>query len=212
MPSSPSTFRQAKNASAPGPAWQIAELFPDQGHLDESDYLFLTERTNRLVEFTDGRIEVLEMPTLEHQEIVLFLVNLLRAFVTPRNLGLAIMAPLRVKLRSGQFREPDVLFMLEKNRSRAGNRYWDGADLVMEVISEDDPDRDLQIKRREYAQAGISEYWICDPRSKTITVLKLEGNQYVTSSEAANAGELESSLLKGFKVDVANVFARTRGQ
>jgi Uma2 family endonuclease len=211
MPPSPSTFKEAANEpSATGPAWQIAELFPNQGDLHESDYLFLTERTNRLVEFSDGRIEVLESPTLEHQEIVLFLVNLLRAFVTPRKLGRAIMAPLRVKLRDGQFREPDVMFMLERNISRAGNRFWDGADLVMEVISEDNPDRDLQIKRREYAAAGISEYWICDPRNKTITVLKLEGDRYITHSEAAVSGPVQSSLFKGFTVDVAGVFTAAR--
>jgi Uma2 family endonuclease len=208
MPSGSSTFRKAtKEPSASGPAWEIAELFPNQGHLDEGDYLFLTERTNRLVEFTNGRIEVLEMPTLEHQEIVLFLVTVLRAFVTSRKLGRAIMAPLRVRLRDGQFREPDVLFMLEQNIARAGNRFWDGADLVMEVISEDDPDRDLQVKRREYAEAGISEYWICDPRSKSTSVLKLEGDHYITHSESTGGGQVQSALLPGFAVDTASVFA-----
>src|SRR6186713_1167167 len=97
------------------PAWEIAKLFPDQGDFSESDYLFITERTNRLAEYSDGTIEVLPMPTTEHQEIVLFLVNLLRSFVNPRNLGRALMAPLRVRLREGRFREPDVVFMLERN-------------------------------------------------------------------------------------------------
>src|SRR5580658_7731178 len=85
------------------PAWEIAELFPYQGGLSESDYLFVTRNTNRLAEFTDGRIEVLKMPTLEHQQIVFFLVAMLRSFAAAGNLGLAIMAPLRVKLRDGKF-------------------------------------------------------------------------------------------------------------
>jgi Uma2 family endonuclease len=103
------SIHSANNDAKAGPAWQIAELFPDQGHLSQSDYLFLTERTNRLVEFSDGQIEVLSMPTTGHQEIVLFLVTLLRQFITPRNLGRALMSPLRVQLRGGQFREPDVV-------------------------------------------------------------------------------------------------------
>lgn len=48
----------------------------------------------------------------------------------------------------------------------------------MEVISPDDPDRDLVTKRREYAQAGIPEYWIVDPRTETILVLHLAGASY----------------------------------
>ena len=45
--------------------------------------------------------------------------------------------------------------------------------LVVEVIGEDDPERDLVTKRLEYAQAGIPEYWIVDPRTDTIDVLRL---------------------------------------
>jgi Uma2 family endonuclease len=199
----------AENLAAE-PAWEIATLFPNQGDLSEGDYLFLTRNTNRLAEFTDGRIEVLKMPTLEHQQIVFFLVAMLRSFAAAGNLGLAIMAPLRVKLRDGKFREPDVMFMLQRNIARAGNEFWDGADLVMEVVSQDDPKRDLEIKRGDYAEAGIAEYWIVDPRSKTVTVLKLDGKQYVVHAEAKGNGVVQSALLAGFSVDAASVFAAGR--
>jgi Uma2 family endonuclease len=43
----------------------------------------------------------------------------------------------------------------------------------MEVVSPDDPGRDLETKRREYAQARIPEYWIIDPRTNEILVLTL---------------------------------------
>ncbi len=196
----------AENLAAE-PAWDIATLFPNQGDLGEGDYLSLTQHTNRLAEFTDGRIEVLKMPTVEHQKIVLYLIKLLESFVLSRGLGDAIMAPVRVRLRERKFREPDVMFMLQQNLARAGNEFWDGADLVMEVVSEDDPKRDLEVKRVDYAEAGIPEYWIVDPRSKTITVLRLEGKQYVTHAQVVNAGSLESALLPGLTVDVASVFA-----
>ena len=166
-----------------GPAWQIAKLFPDQGDWSESDYLLLTERSNRLAEFTDGRIEVLPMPTMVHQRIVRYLIGLLLSLVGNR--GEVLFAPLRVRLRSGKFREPDVLFMLAEHADRMNNEFWEGADLVMEIVNEDDPERDLQTKRLEYAEAGIPEYWIVDPRMKTVTVLKLEEGRYVTYSEGA---------------------------
>jgi Uma2 family endonuclease len=204
------TIRSNLSRQEPGPAWQIAQLFPDQGDLSESDYLFLTERTNRLAEFTDGQIEVLPMPTTAHQRIVRYLIGLLMAFAGDR--GEVLFAPLRVRLRAGKFREPDVVFMLSEHSDRIGDRFWDGADLVMEIVSEDDPERDLEIKRREYAEAGIPEYWIVDPRKKAITVLKLQNQQYVSHSEGMNTGDVQSALLSGFSIDVAAVLAAAQSR
>ena len=49
------------NMPQPGePPWDVALLYPLQGSWTEDDYLELG--TNRLVEFSDGGIEVLPMP------------------------------------------------------------------------------------------------------------------------------------------------------
>jgi hypothetical protein len=43
------------NANIPEePAWEIARLFPNQGDLSESDYLLVTQHTNRMAEFKNG--------------------------------------------------------------------------------------------------------------------------------------------------------------
>ncbi|HEY8596872.1 MAG TPA: hypothetical protein VIL85_00500, partial [Thermomicrobiales bacterium] len=51
----------------------LLELLPEQGHWGEEQYLWLTDGTGRLIEFTDGEIEVLPMPTDEHQTLSQFL-------------------------------------------------------------------------------------------------------------------------------------------
>jgi Uma2 family endonuclease len=190
-----------------GPAWDIARLFPDQGAWDEADYLALN--TNHLVEFSDGVVEVLPMPTMPHQLIVQYLSNLLLAFASARRLGRVLFAPLRVRLRENKYREPDIVFMLAEHASRMGRRYWDGADLVVEVVSDDpdDRERDLVVKRREYANAGIREYWIVDPRERRLTVLKLAGDGYAVHGEHAPGECASSALLAGFEVDVTALFA-----
>jgi hypothetical protein len=43
------------------PAWDIATLFPPQGSWTVDEYLDFTDDTNRLIEYTDGQIEVVEM-------------------------------------------------------------------------------------------------------------------------------------------------------
>ncbi|MDD9989067.1 MAG: Uma2 family endonuclease [Spirochaetaceae bacterium] len=77
---------------------------------------------------------------------------------------------------------------------------------MVEVVSPDDPDRDLVEKRADYAEAGISEYRIADPRDATITVLSLRGDTYVEHGSFARGSSAGSPLLEGFSVDVAAVF------
>src|SRR5437773_2718941 len=78
----------------------------------------------------------------------------------------------------------------------------DGADLVMEVVSEgsENRKRDLETKRLEFAAAGIAEYWIVDPQEQRITVLVLDGSIYRVHGEFAPGTQASSVLLPGFSV------------
>lgn len=210
-----SAVRRPNPASpAPGepePAWDIAQLFPPQGCWSEEDYLALD--TNRRVEFTDGIVEVLPVPTTLHHLILAFLYDAMRDYVRPRDLGLVLFAGIRVKIPGRSYREPDLVYMSKQNASRIANQFWTGADLAMEVVSEDDPDRDFVKKRHEYAAAGIPEYWIVDPASARIIVLALPagGGEYAVHGEFTPGQTATSALLPGFEVDVAKVFAVGRG-
>jgi Uma2 family endonuclease len=190
------------------PAWDLALLYPMQGAWSDLDYLGLTEGMNRLVEFTDGNVEVLPVPTSSHQRILLYLFAQLHAFVSPRRLGEVLCAALRVKIRDGKFREPDLVFMSEEHRGRIGEEYWDGADLVMEVVSKDAESRkrDLLQKPLDYAEGGIPEYWIVDPQEERITVLTLHGDAYEQHGQFARGESATSKLLGGFTVSVDEVF------
>ena len=193
----------------PRPTWDVAHLYPGEGEWEESDYLELTQSTNRLVELADGFLTVLPMPTTTHQLIVQFLLISLVNFNSRQRLGTAVSAPLRVRLWEKMFREPDLVFMLSEHGARIGEDFWDGADLVMEVVSGSAKDRrrDLVTKRREYALAGIDEYWIVDPQSKRITVLKRRGKLYVRHVEARQGQLASSVIMKGFAIQVNDVLA-----
>lgn len=187
------------------PTWDIAELFPAQGSWSEDEYLTLD--TNRLVEFSHGQLEILPMPTQSHQLLVIALFQLLRAFVAARKLGTALIAPMRMQLWPGKFREPDIMLMLAENDERRTDQYWLGADLVIEVVSPDDRRRDIVTKRQEYALGGIPEYWIVDPTDRQITVLVLERDSYTVHGAFAEGEQATSLLLEDFSVDVTTVFA-----
>jgi Uma2 family endonuclease len=192
------------------PAWDIARLYPVQGDWSEEDYLALALSENVLIEFTDGCIEVLPMPTIEHQLILRYLLDVLRAFVEPRNLGMVLFSPLPVRtLVKRKYREPDLIFNFTENHARQGRKYYTSADLVMEVVSDDrqSHERDYQKKRQDYAEAGIREYWIVDPQEQRITVLALQGAEYAEHGTFAPGERATSKLLVDFFVDIDSVFA-----
>jgi Uma2 family endonuclease len=181
------------------PTWDIARLFPCQGAWSETEYLALD--TNHLVEYSHGIVEVLTMPSDKHQSILGYLYTVFLAFAVKTG-GKVLFSPLCLRLWPGKIREPDMLFLASASDARRQSQVWTGADLVVEVVSPDDPARDLITKRQEYAQAGIAEYWIVDPRSDTVLVLHLQGTAYV-ERRYARGDVARSATFPALAVDVS---------
>lgn len=193
------------------PTWDIARLYPLQGHWTEQEYLALNT-SNWMIELSNGCLEFLPMPVPYHQRIVQFLYKFLEAWVLAHRLGEVLTAPCPVRMWPGEMREPD-LFFLRHGRLTDPRHSPDGADLAMEVVSpgEDARERDLTTKRQVYAQARIPEYWIVDPEQQFITVLTLVGTAYQVHGQFGLGSKATSVLLNGFEVDVAAVFAAAAG-
>lgn len=190
------------------PAWRMALLFPPQGSWTEQEYLAID--AGRQIEFDRGCVEVLDLPTKEHQRLVRFLFLLIESFASAHSLGEVFFAPIPVRLWDQKYREPDLVF-IQQGRGNAG-RYPDGADLVVEVLSESPSDRkrDLETKVDEYALAGIQEYWIVDPALSTVMFLFLVQSKYAVKS--FGVGELATSkVLSGISLDVTALFESARG-
>jgi Uma2 family endonuclease len=79
----------------------------------------------------------------------------------------------------------------------------------VEIVSEgkDARERDLITKRKEYAKAGVQEYWIVDPQLRQITILVLEGQTYREHGVFASGATAASVMLPGFSLSVDAVFA-----
>jgi Uma2 family endonuclease len=194
-------------------AWELATLYPPQGHWSEEAYLDLTDGTNRRIELVDGRLEFLPMPTELHQALVGFLYHASLAFVTKHDLGFVPFPPLRVRVPADRrYREPDVLFIRKENYHLRSNRIWNGADLLMEIVSGDlkDRKRDYEDKLQDYAATKVAEYWIIDPELHAATVHRLDGDHYAVHGEFRPGQQATSVLLPEFSVDVAALFAVER--
>jgi Uma2 family endonuclease len=183
----------------------LADILPRQGEWSEEEYLVLTDSSRRLIEYTDGFVEVIPMPTYEHQAILKFLFLAFFNYFETQG-GLVMFAALRLRIRPGKFREPDLLLFLSASDPRGQDRFWTGADLALEVVSKDKPERDLKEKRGDYAEGGVLEYWIVNPLNETITVLRLKDAAYEEAGVYKRGQAAVSVLRPGFSISVDGVF------
>jgi Uma2 family endonuclease len=209
MSSTPLFSSTNAHLSDPEYVWEIATMFPAQGAWSEEAYLDLTDGSSRRIEFTDGRLEFMPMPTEIHQELIEFLYRAFYSFVHQRNLGKVHLSGLRVRIRPNKVREPDVLFLHKNNFHMRHNRVWDGADIAIEVVSDDPSDRkrDYEEKLVDYAEGGINEYWIVDYERKLVLIHQLEEGNYVLHGTYTLGQQAASVLLDDFSIDVTALFA-----
>jgi Uma2 family endonuclease len=207
--------RPVNFADLAGISRQLSEdvglLTPRRSGYTVADYLSLDG--NYRVEYLDGCLQILPMPSGPHQDLIGELYTRVRAWARSSDPdGWTRMSPFRVMVTGTAYREPDVCFMLGRHAERRHNNYWDGADLVVEIISEGSRNHDEVTKRREYAVAGIPEYWLVDSDVRTVRVLTLPSaaaDTYTVHGEFGLGQTATSVLLAGFAVDVAELFAAT---
>ncbi len=182
----------------------LLKIFPRQGEWTEADYFHLPE-TNKIIELSEGRLIITPAPTTQHQQIISKLHLLIGNFVLLNNLGEAVTSPVDVRLWKGNIRQPDIIFMSNKNRKRITRRYFGVPDLVMEILSKGTAKVDKEEKFQEYERAGILEYWIVDPFKKGITVYALENGIYELFGKLGPGEIAKSKLLDGFEVSIDEI-------
>ena len=130
-------------------------------------------------EVVRGELFVTPAPSYWHQLIVARLAQLLTPYVLEHKLGMVFQARSIVR-RRGSETEPD-LYVSEI----APQRNWSDAPtplLVVEVHSHSTRRRDLNQKRAFYMEdAGVPEYWMVDRESRSIRIVRPNGDDAVAS-------------------------------
>ena len=159
-----------------------------------------------IYELINGIIMRRASPHAEHQNAVLNIAAVMRAFVLEKQLGKCYIAPLDVVFDDFDLIQPDVMF-ISKERLGIVSKFVDGApELVVEVLSQGSIKMDRNDKMKAYRQNGVAEYWIVDYQKKTIEVYVLINGDYDMVSFADETGEIESVLLQGLKINLSTIF------
>ena len=120
-------------------------------------------------------------------------------------------APLRV-------RQPDVLFLSAartgvRSASELSRRLRidEPPDLVIEVLSPSNTQRDIEERLADYRSIGVPECWLASFANRTIQVLRLTSDASITVATYRLGDVLRSEVIPGFELAVDDIFGPLLG-
>jgi Uma2 family endonuclease len=135
-----------------------------------ADYWRLPE--GEPVELIQGRLIMSPAPTFLHQTISLLLSQVLLKAAKESG-GRACAAPIDVVLSEHSIVQPDLIYVAKDRRNMIDDRVNGPPDLIVEILSLAHVRRDRVDKLNLYAEAGVPEYWIVDPKEQQFDFLLL---------------------------------------
>ena len=78
--------------------------------------------------------------------------------------------------------------------------------LVVEILSNSTEKYDRGVKFREYALAGVEEYWIVDADKNVLEQYVLGGSKFELVKAHLGAGQVQCRAIEGFVLDLSKVF------
>ena len=172
------------------------------------EFLALDE-TDGKWELDDGVLHIMPSGTRDHQFLIGELIwnfrNYLNGFdEPPAQFYHEITTILSRELQRAP--EPDLVIVLNERRNIVGrSRVEAPPDIAIEILSTD-RSRDMVRKRQIYAEAGVPEYWLIDPRNDTVTQLELRDGQYIERAALEADSALTTPLLPGLSIPLADIF------
>ena len=156
-----------------------------------------------------GRFYLMSGPTPLHQMVAQMVWRHLDDIALAAG-ATAFMAPLDVELADHSVVQPDVIYLSAGRREIARHRIVGAPDLLVEVLSPSSMGRDWRVKLMLYAESGIREYWIVDPKTRLIEFLVNEGGRFMIAMPAGV--QYRSQGLPEINLDVAELWRQVESR
>lgn len=192
----------------------LAQLDPN-GYYSYADYI--RWKFDQFVELLRGKILPMAAPSEYHQRISWELGGLFYPYLKGKPCR-AYAAPFDVRLfdrRKSAQADRDIYTVVQPDlcvvcdRTKIDARGCLGApDLVVEILSESNHAREMDLKYSLYEEAGVREYWIISPQDQTALVYILnEEGIFVGLKPVTNEGVLRSHIFPDLTINMATIFA-----
>ena len=159
-------------------------------------------------DIVDGVMTMAPAPSVTHQRILLRLTRLLDQFVSERQLGEVLFAPVDVIIQREPLRtrQPDLLFVSNEHTSILGDQVEGAPDLVVEILSPSNTRFDLEAKLSDYATLGVSECWLVSPEARSVEILGLTEGSWVRLGISGLGEQVRSQVLPELDLAVVQLF------
>ncbi len=178
---------------------------PKYDNFTAEDYWALPEGVR--AELINGELWDLASPNRLHQRIVIQLATQLTNFIQAHDGSCEVYpAPFAVNLFADDttFVEPDISVIC--NHDKLSDRGCEGApDFVVEVVSPSNPEMDYISKLSLYRDAGVREYWICDPRKRRVLAYVFGTEKLMQVYDFSTP--VSAEIFPGFVMDFGQVAA-----
>lgn len=157
-------------------------------------------------ELLNGRIVVSPPAGWPHAQIAVNVTVALRQHADRHRIGRVFDSSAGFDLPSGDTLEPDGSLVTTARWNAApapelGQFLKVVPDLVVEILSPSTRRRDLSEKKDVYAQNRVDEYWVVDPRARSITIFVRKGDAF-DEGTPGTSGPVPSRLLPGLEATV----------
>jgi Uma2 family endonuclease len=154
-------------------------------------------------EIVGGELHVSPAPAEHHQDLSMRLSYFLYEMINLSGAGKAYAAPVDVRFSPTDQVQPDLLAIWKERLDIYQGHVVNGTpDIVIEILSSPTARYDEVEKKLLYADNGVPEYWIVDPKLRILTIYRLAEDGYV-EVEPEN-GPLRSTAIVDFMVDPAS--------
>ncbi|MCL1822679.1 MAG: Uma2 family endonuclease [Oscillospiraceae bacterium] len=178
-------------------------------HYTYKDYESWELKEGERFELIDGFPYAMSAPSPIHQGISMILSRLFSNFLHGKSCKV-FHAPFDVRLNAkgdndDNVVQPDLLVICDK--SKLDDKGCNGApDMVIEITSPSTARHDRLIKFQKYQNAGVREYWIVEPETKTVQACILENEKYFVKPYGED-DNIPVTVLEGCEISMKEVFA-----
>ena len=183
---------------------------PKTKMVDFEEFLQMDKENEHRLEYFDGEVVYLESPSVKHQQVLLNIAAEFRNYFKGKSCEVFI-SPLDVWLTNEEKTtkvkvQPDLMVISDKAGLKK-NAYYGVPDLIIEIIAPSNESHDRVKKYSTYMEFGINEYWMVNPKLKTIEVYIFEEDEYKQVAIYKGDDCAVSQIFGGLKIHLEEVFS-----
>lgn len=176
---------------------------------------YLTWQFQEKLELIKGKIyKMSPAPSTTHQRIsrkltgimiTAFKIHSCELFIAPFDVRLLDKKKSKLDQEIYTVVQPDLCVICDENK--IDERGAIGApDLVIEILSPGNSNKEMKYKFDLYEEAGVLEYWIVNPADKTVFIYVLKENQFIGMHPLIEEDNIQSKLFPELDFKLESIF------